>query len=348
MRAVVFRGEGVVEAAEAPEPTLEHDGDVIVRVGLAGICGTDLHVLHGDIPMDPGSILGHEAAGVVEAVGADVTNVSPGDRVVASFQIACGVCWFCRHGQMGLCEEHRMLGGGPFGGDLHGAQAAFVRVPVADMNLLRIPDRVADEAALFVGDVLTTGVYAASLARPDDDDVVAVLGAGPVGSCVTRALLADGARNVVVLDRDPARLEAIAALGVETLDVATANPEMALARMTDGRGADVVIDAVGSSDAYASALEIVRRGGRIVIVGVYTSQRVELQLGVAWIRGISLEFSGETPVQALWGQTMQRVADGTLDPAPLISHRLPISAAAEGYELFERRIATKVVLDPWA
>ena len=120
MRAVVFRGEGVVEAAESREPALEHDGDAIVRVRLAGICGTDLHVLHGDIPMDPGSILGHEAAGVVESVGADVTNVSPGDRVVASFQIACGVCWFCRHGQTGLCEEHRMLGGGPFGGDLHG------------------------------------------------------------------------------------------------------------------------------------------------------------------------------------------------------------------------------------
>ena len=293
MRAVVFRGEGVVEAAEAPEPALEHDGDAIVRVRLAGICGTDLHVLHGDIPMDPGSILGHEAAGVVETVGAGVRNVSPGDRVVASFQIACGVCWFCRHGQMGLCEEHRMLGGGPFGGDLHGAQAAFVRVPVADVNLLRIPEGVADEAALFVGDVLTTGVYAALRAQPGDDDVVAVIGAGPVGACVTRALLADGAQRVVVLDRDLVRLEAVAALGVTTLDVTTANPEMALARMTEGRGADIVIDAVGATDAYTSSLEIVRRGGRIVIVGVYTSQRAELQLGVAWIRGISLEFTGE-------------------------------------------------------
>lgn len=347
MKAVVFRGDGAVEAAEAPEPTLEHEGDAIVRVRLAGICGTDLHVLHGDIPMDPGTILGHEAAGVVESIGAEVRTVSPGDRVVASFQIACGVCWFCRNNQMGLCENHRMLGGGPFGGDLHGAQAGFVRVPVADVNLLPIPGDVADEAALFVGDVLTTGVYAAALARPTEDDVIAVIGAGPVGACVTRALVADGARHVVVLERDPSRLGGIAALGVGTVDVARTNPEMALARMTDGRGADIVIDAVGASEAYTSALEVVRRGGRIVIVGVYTSQRVELQLGVAWIRGISLEFSGETPVQALWGQTMHRVAEGRLDPTPLISHRLPISAAVEGYDLFERRIATKVVLDPW-
>jgi threonine dehydrogenase-like Zn-dependent dehydrogenase len=277
-----------------------------------------------------------------------VRGVSVGDRVVASFQIACGACWFCRNGQTGLCENHRMLGGGPFGGDLQGAQAGLVRVPVADVNLLRIPERVADEAALFVGDALTTGVYAASLAEPGVDDVVAVLGAGPVGACVTWALVADGAEHVVVLDRDAARLAAIAALGVTTVDVGATNPEMALARMTDGRGADIVIDAVGATDAYASALEIVRRGGRVVIVGVYTSQRVELQLGVAWIRGISLVFAGETPIQALWGQTMDRVAAGSLDPTPLVSHRLPISDAAEGYDLFERRLATKVVLDPWA
>jgi len=348
VRAVVFRGEGAVEAADAAEPSIEDACDAIVRVRLAGICGTDLHVVHGDIPMDPGSVLGHEAAGVVESVGAGVRTVSVGDRVVASFQIACGDCWFCRTGQYGLCEQHRMLGGGPFGGNLDGAQAEFVRVPIADVNLLPIPDAVADEAAVFVGDVLTTGVYASSLAAPGGDDVVAVLGAGPVGACVTRALVADGARHVVVLDRDAARLEPLSALGVETVDVGATNPEMALARMTDGRGADVVVDAVGATDAYTSALEIVRRGGRVVVVGVYSSQRVELQLGVAWIRGITLAFSGETPVQALWRRTMERVAAGELDPTPLVSHRLPITDAVEGYEVFERRLATKVVLDPWA
>jgi threonine dehydrogenase-like Zn-dependent dehydrogenase len=319
-----------------------------LRVRLAGVCGTDLHILHGEVPIDPGSILGHEAAGVVQSVGSGVRTVTRGDRVVASFQIACGECWFCRHGQTGLCERHRMVGGGPFGGDLQGTQAGFVRVPVADVNLLRIPDAVDDVAAVFVGDVLTTGVHAATLADAAPDDVVAVLGAGPVGACVTRALLAGGVGRVVVLDRDPARLTAVAELGVDTIDVGATNPEMALARMTDGRGADGVIDAVGAADAYESAFEIVRRGGRVVIVGVYSSQRVELQLGVAWVRGISLLFAGETPVQALWGSTMAQVESGALDPTPLVSHRLPISRAAEGYDLFDRRLATKVMLEPWA
>jgi len=348
VQAVVLQDTGVIGVAEAETPALEDDGDAIVRVQVAGICGTDLHILHGEIPMDPGSILGHEAAGIVESVGASVRTVAPGDRVVASFQIACGACWFCRNGQTGLCDTHRMLGGGPFGGDLPGAQAGSVRVPIADVNLLRIPDGVDDEVALFVGDVLTTGVHAASLAQAAPDDVVAIVGAGPVGACVTRALLADGARHVVVVDRDPARLAPVEALGADTVDASATNPEMALARMTDGRGADVVIDAVGATDAYETSLELVRRGGRVVIVGVYSSQRVELQLGAAWVRGISLLFAGETPVQALWATTMDRVAAGALDPRPLISHRLPIAAAAEAYDLFDRRLATKVVLDPWA
>jgi threonine dehydrogenase-like Zn-dependent dehydrogenase len=348
VRAVVFRTEGVVEVDEVAAPVIVDDGDAIVRVRLAGICGTDLHVLHGEVPMDAGSILGHEAVGVVESVGGAVGTVSPGDRVVASFQIACGDCWFCRSGQTGLCEQHRMLGGGPFGGDLQGAQAGFVRVPIADVNLLPVPDGVDDEAAVFVGDVLTTGVYAASLGAAAPDDVVAVIGAGPVGACVTRALLADGARRVFVLDREPARLAAVAGLGVTAVDVGATNPEMVLARATDGRGADVVIDAVGATDAYTSAVEIVRRGGRVVIVGVYSSQRVELQLGPTWVRGISLVFAGETPVQAVWRRAMDGVAAGILDPVPLISHRLPIDEAAHGYALFDRRVATKVVLDPWA
>jgi alcohol dehydrogenase len=139
VRAVVFRTEGVVEVDEVADPVVVEDSDAIVRVRLAGICGTDLHVLHGEVPMDAGSILGHEAVGVVEAVGSGVRTVAPGDRVVASFQIACGDCWFCLSGQTGLCEEHRMLGGGPFGGDLQGAQAGLVRVPIADVNLLPVP-----------------------------------------------------------------------------------------------------------------------------------------------------------------------------------------------------------------
>jgi 2-desacetyl-2-hydroxyethyl bacteriochlorophyllide A dehydrogenase len=348
VRAAVFRAPGVVEVADVQVPAIVSTTDAIVRVTRAGICGSDLHFFHGKAPMDPGTVMGHEAVGVVAEVGEDVARVRVGDRVVSSFHIACGDCWFCRSGQTGLCESHAILGGGPFGGDLHGAQAEFLRVPTADVNLAVVPASVDDERALFVGDVATTGVYAASLVAPGPDDVVAIIGAGPVGSCTAMALRAGGVAHVCIVDRDPARLALAAACGATTIDLTHVNPEMALARMTDGRGADVVIDAVGAPDAYLAALEMVRRGGRIVVVGMYAAETVELQLGVAWIRGLDLRFAGETPVHTWWGETMAAIGDGRIDPLPLVSHRLPLADAPAGYAAFERREATKVVLDPWA
>ena len=148
--------------------------------------------------------------------------------------------------------------------------------------------------------------------------------------------------------RDPARLALIATTGATPVDVGATNPEMELARATDGRGADIVLDAVGAPDAYATALEVVRRGGRVVVVGMYTSETVELQLGVSWIRALDLVFAGETPVHAWWERTMAALAAGRLDPSPLVSHRLPLAEAQAGYLAFDRREATKVVLDPWA
>ena len=347
MRAAVFRSAGVVETTDVPEPELEEPTDAIVRVTRAGICGSDLHFLHAKAPLAPGTVMGHEAVGTVERVGDAVTAVRPGDRVVASFHIACGACWFCRGGQTGLCDEHRILGAGPFGGDLVGAQAQYVRVPVADVNLLPVPDAVDDERALFVGDVLTTGVYAASLAEAGPGETVAVIGAGPVGYCTAVALRAAGTDDVVVVDRDEPRLTLAAAAGAATVDTRTQNAEMLLARRTDDRGADAVIDAVGAPDAYGLATEVVRRGGRVVVVGMYAGETVELQLGVMWARGLALRFAGETPVQAWWHRAMDGLADGTLDPLPLISHRLPLAEAPAAYAAFERREATKVVLDPW-
>jgi threonine dehydrogenase-like Zn-dependent dehydrogenase len=348
MRAAVFRSEGVVEVVERDEPEIVEQTDAIVRVRRAAICGSDLHFFHGKAPMEPGTTMGHEGVGIVDRVGDAVGRVSTGDRVVTSFHIACGQCWFCRAGQSGLCELHRILGGGPFGGDLEGTQAGLVRVPIADVNLLAVPDDVDDEAALFVGDVLTTGVYAASLAEPSSEEVVAVIGAGPVGYCIAQAMRARGAEHVFALDREPARLDLVAAAGAEPVDLRTVNAEMALAHATEGRGADVVVDAVGTPEAFATALEVVRRGGRVVVVGMYTSETIELQLGVAWIRGIRLLFAGETPVHRWWASTMDALASGTLDPRPLISHRLPIGEAPAGYAAFDARAATKVVLDPWA
>jgi threonine dehydrogenase-like Zn-dependent dehydrogenase len=291
MRAVVFADVGRVEVADVAAPVIERPTDAIVRVTRTAICGSDLHFLHGKAPIERGSVLGHEAVGVVESIGGDVTGVRPGDRVVVSFHIACGSCWFCRRGETALCEDHAILGAGPFGGDLPGAQAERVRVPFADTNLLAIPDAVDDERALFVGDVLTTGVYAATLAAVRPDETAAVVGLGPVGSCTVQALFALGAKTVFGIDVDPARRMVAQAAGAIPVDAARVNPQMILARATDDRGADVVIEAVGTPAAYETCVDLVRRGGRIVVVGMFAGEVTELQLGVYWARALEVRFA---------------------------------------------------------
>jgi threonine dehydrogenase-like Zn-dependent dehydrogenase len=296
--------------------------------------------------MEPGEPLGHEAVGVVESVGDGIERVRPGDRVAVAFNVACGHCWFCGNGQSALCDEDAIFGYGIFGGALPGAQAERLRVPNADVNLLRVPDGVDDEAAVFVGDVLTTGFYGASLAGTGPADVVAVLGCGPVGFCAIEGLRALGSPTVYALDREPSRLDLAGAAGAIPIHVDERNPVTALAEATDGRGADVVIDAVGHPTAFEGGIDAVRRGGTVVVLGVYSSETTELQLGAYWSRALTLRFAGLTPVLAWWDQAMAALERGEVDPTPLISHRLPLEEAAEGYALFDRREATKVVLEP--
>lgn len=345
MRAVVFDGAGRVRVADVPEPVVEDPGDAIVRVTRTAICGSDLHFFHLKAPIDPGEILGHEAVGVVEAVGGGVTKVRPGDRVVVSFDIACGACWFCLRGETSLCEDFRNLGAGAFGGGLPGAQAELVRIPVADVNLLKIPDDLDDDHALFLGDVLTTGVYAASIAGIRAGDAVAVIGVGPVGSFAIQAVRSLGA-TVYALDREDARLALAERMGAVPVDVRAHNPQMALARVTGDRGADVVIEAVGTPDAYTTAIDVVRRGGTVVVVGMYAGETVEVQLGVYWARGLTVRFAGICPVHSWWERALEEVRAGRIDPVSIVSHRLPLEEAPAGYDLFDRREATKVVLLP--
>jgi len=346
VRAIVFEDRGHVRVADVPEPEVSSPADAIVRVTVTSICGSDLHFFHGKAPIDRGEILGHEAIGVVETVGDGVGRFRPGDRVVASFHIACGRCWFCARGETSLCDDDAVLGAGPFGGGLAGAQAERVRIPNADVNLLAVPDTVDDERALFVGDVLTTGVYAAAIADAATGDTVAIVGIGPVGFCTAQALGAAGVAPVYALDVDPSRVRLAEVAGAIAIDAGTTNPEMALARVTGDRGADVVIEAVGSTSAFGTALGIVRRGGRVVVVGMYAGEVVELQLGVYWARALDVRFAGLCPVHAYWERTMSLVAEGQLDPLPLVSHRLPLEDGPKGYELFDRREATKVLLHP--
>ncbi|HXF38023.1 MAG TPA: alcohol dehydrogenase catalytic domain-containing protein [Actinomycetota bacterium] len=346
MRAVVFEGVGRVAVRDVPEPRILAPGDALVRVIRASICGSDLHFLRGRAPFDPGTVLGHEAVGVVEAVGEGVRDVRPGTRVAVAFDNACGACWFCRRGETQLCEDLLMLGGGPFTGNLPGAQAELVRVPRADANLLPLPDELDDERAVFLGDALPTGIHAAALGGVGPGTAVAVVGGGPVGLFSALAARARGADPVLVLELEPARLALARRLGLRAVDVRAAHPQAAVEDATGGRGADVVVDAVGRPEAFETATDVVRRGGAVVIVGLYAGETVETQLGVAWARALTFRFSGLCPVHACWEEALALVREGRIDPLPLVSHRLPLAEADLGYALFDRGEATKVVLVP--
>lgn len=346
MRAVVYRGPGRVEVADVPDARIEDPRDAVVRVTTSAICGSDLHFFHAKAPLEPGETIGHEAVGVVERVGADVTGIAPGRRVVAAFSIACGACWFCTRGQSQLCEDARILGAGLFGGALGGAQAERVRVPNADVNLLPLAETVEDDRAVFLGDVLSTGYHAAEVASIRPGETVAVVGAGPVGQLTAQAARRHEPGEVIVIDLDRERLSIAEAAGAITVNAAEQHPQTVVAERTGGRGADVVIEAVGTPAAFERALDVVRRGGRVVVVGMYASEIVEAQLGVWWTRALDIRFTGLCPVHAVWRSAMAEMEAGRIDPRPLISHRLPLEEAARGYELFDARRATKVLLIP--
>jgi alcohol dehydrogenase len=346
MKAVVFEDVDRVVVQEVPEPTILEPRDAIVRITAAGICGSDLHFLHGKAPLTPGDTIGHEGVGVVEEVGPEVGRFRPGDRVVIAFDIVCGECWYCRRGQTALCENFQMLGGGAFGGDLVGAQAEKVRVPSADVNLLSVPDGLTDEQALFVGDILTTGYYGTAIAGIRPEDTVAVVGAGPVGFFCIQAARVHGARQVLALDRLSDRLVLAEKVGAIPINVDERNPQMAVSDLTEGRGADIAIEAVGHPSAYDTAIDVVRGGGTVSVVGVFVSERIQVPMGVYWARALRILFAGMCPIHAWWERSMEAVRVGAIDPLPIISHVLSLEEAVRGYELFDSRQATKVVLKP--
>jgi threonine dehydrogenase-like Zn-dependent dehydrogenase len=348
VRGVVFDAVGSVLVDDLPEPKVEEPGDAVVDVTLTAVCGSDLHAYHGKLPMTAGESLGHEGVGVVRDVGSSVRSFAPGDRVVLPFGICCGECWYCRSGATSLCAQWRYLGFGDYGGGLAGTQAERVRVPLADANLLVIPDDVDDERALFAGDVATTGHYGARLLEPRPDEAVAVVGAGPVGFCAAQALHSMGVGTVLLLDREESRLALATHAGAIPVRVGDdVDASKAVKEHTGGRGADAAIDAVGLVPAYETTLRATRRGGRVCVLGVYgPDERIEVGMGAYWVRQLRLLFAGVCPVQSSWQATMELLRSGALDPRPLISHRLPLEDASTAYDLFDRREATKVLLRP--
>lgn len=350
MKGVVYAGPGKVAVEDVPEPRIQEPTDALVEVKRTAICGSDLHLLDGKTPgMREGCVIGHEFVGLIAELGDGVLKHHEGVRALGSFLIACGSCEPCRRRRFNFCKERRALGLGALVGDLEGAQAEFVRVPNADINLRRLDGGMAglsDEEALFGGDILATGFYGAAISEIQKDDVVVVVGGGPIGFFCALAARRYEPSKVLVLDMDESRLGFLRQQGIDAHDVSEAAGDAVVAGATEGRMADVAIEAVGAIDALKSAMRSVRDGGRVTIVGVYGTERYELPTGTVWVRGLDLRWSGMANVHAHWDEALLAVAKGDVEPTAIITHRLPLDEAPEGYELFRTRKAMKVVLTP--
>jgi threonine dehydrogenase-like Zn-dependent dehydrogenase len=349
VKAVVF-DSGSVRVDEVPEPSIQDPGDAVVAVSASSICGSDLHLLTGKTPgMRDGSVIGHEFVGAVSEAGPE-SGFEPGQRVVGSFLIACGDCVWCAAGRYNFCPRRRALGLGTLVGDLDGAQAEYVRVPTAKVNLKALDGPLGgldDEAALFAGDILTTGFYAAHLAGISPGEHVIVIGAGPVGLFCALGARRYSPASVLVLDQSPERVAfARERLGLDAADVSQIEPHEAVGEATGGALADVAFDAVGAAPVFKAATRSVRDGGRVVVVGVYGSERYELPMGVMWARGLDLRFSGQADVQAHWDDALDAVVSRRVDPTRVITHRMKLADAERAYELFASHEAMKVVLRP--
>lgn len=344
MRAVTFQAPGEVRLDERPEPEAEAGDDAVVRVEATGVCGSDLHIYHGRVQVEPGFTVGHEFVGTVVSAGEGVTAVSEGDRVLGCYCTACGTCFFCRRGQFHKCDHGRVFGHGKTLGSLQGAQADLVLVPHANLTLRRVPEGMTSDAALFAGDVMGTGYHAVAQAGLTPGDTVAVLGLGPVGLCSVQAARAAGAARVVAVDSVEDRLRMAESFGAEAVHLTEEDPRAAVKAATEGRGVDVAVDAVGHPDVLETAARMTRKAGTVSAIGVY-AERIQVHMGIVWIKALTLR-TGHANVIGHVDRVLAMMDAGVLDPSPLVTHHMGLDDAAEAYAAYDRREALKIVMEP--
>lgn len=344
MLAVTIQGPEQVRVDERPEPELLAPDDAIVRVEATGVCGSDLHIYHGRVKVEPGFTVGHEFVGTVVAAGEGVTRVAEGDRVLGCFHTACGTCFWCLRGAYHVCAEARVFGHGATLGDLPGSQAEQVLVPRANLTLRAVPEGMSSDAALFAGDVMGTGYHAIWQAGLEPGDSCAVLGLGPVGLCAVQVARAAGAARVLAVDTVAERLAAAESFGAEAVHLTEADPRAAVKAATDGRGVDVCVEAVGEPEALDLGARLTRQGGTLSVVGVYAERR-EIHMGVIWIRALTLR-TGRANVIAHVDRVLAMMEAGVIDPQALVSRHMKLTEAPEAYAAYDRREALKIVLTP--
>ncbi|KAH6676364.1 chaperonin 10-like protein [Halenospora varia] len=378
MKALVWLGKNTVEVQEVPKPRVVEDRDVILKVTGSTVCGSDLHLLHGTVvQLEKGDILGHEFCGVVDSFGSGVKGLEKGQRVVASFQIACGDCYYCKKKQSSQCEktnsnamQNGMYGGntaGMFGyshftGGFAGGQAEYVRVPYGDVNLLKLPDSVPDEKGLYLSDVIATSWNCVVDTGVEKGDVVAIWGAGPIGQMCADFAFLNGASRVIIIDANW-RLDFVKSKipKVETIDYSSLpkgeSVTSTLKAMCDGRGPDVALECVAGEYAkgWAHYFELmlgmetdtseivnemigsVRNFGRCGITGVYVGYTNHFNIGGLMERGIRLIGNGQAPVHMYWEKLLKMIESGEIDPLKMVSHRVDMDEVADVYYKFEKK-----------
>lgn len=385
MKAVVFHHPKKVSVDTVPDPKIEHPEDVILKVTATAICGSDLHIFNGLFPQKDALVLGHEFMGTVEETGSGVTSLRRGDRVVVPFPIACGQCYFCNHKLPVHCEHSNpdkygpeggildQKGGGLFGytdlyGGYDGGQAEYVRVPYANFGPRKISSELQDDEVLFLTDIFPTGYSAIEWANLQGGETVVVFGCGPVGLMAQKVAWLKGAGRVIGVDIQPYRLEtARRTANAETINAAEVDPIQAIRDLTDGRGADVCVDAVGmeadrtildkvsnvmhgqagSIKVFNNAVSAVRRGGTVTVVGVYGMPYDNFPLGQIFDKGITLAF-GQALVHRYIDDLIGWVETRKIRLDDIITHRLPLDQAPHGFDIFNKKEdnCVKVVLKP--
>lgn len=355
MKAIVLKQIGNVALEDVDDPRIQDPGDVIVKITTAGLCGSDLHIVHGrdkGIRMD--TIMGHEFTGIVEDAGTNVHHFQKGDRVVAPFTVNCGACFYCKRDLPARCLRSEGFGFiAESGKGLHGAQAEYVRVPLADSSLLKIPDKrtdgsdITDEEILFLGDIFSTAYSCAEKAEIRRGDVVAVIGCGPVGLLSILAANLFEPSAIIAVDSVDYRLAKAKSFGAFPALPDTEKLAHLVGELTEGRGADAALEAVGHSSALNLAIHVVRPGAVVSIAGYHTEDSYPLPIQKAYTKNLTIKI-GRCNARKYMGQLLPVVMEQRVPMTDIITHTLPLQEGLRGYDIFGKRLesAIKVLFKP--
>ncbi len=337
MKALTFQGVGNIQYQEVPDPVIIQPTDVVVKISHSAVCGSDLHVYHGrETGIDHGTVMGHEFVGEVIETGSRVKNFTRGDQVISPFTTSCGECYFCKKGLTARCIHGQLFGWVENGIGLQGVQAEYARVPLADSTLVKYPGHIPPGKAMLAGDILATGYFCADMAGVNREGSYAVLGCGPVGLLAIMSAIEMGAGKIWAIDSIPYRLEAAGSLGAEPVNLNNESLIETIMDSTMGVGVDAVMEAVGSHEATKLAYELVRPGGIISTVGVHTDHQFSFSPVQAYDKNITF-IIGRCPARFYMEKLLKKMDEGKFDLDRILTHRYPLSAGKEAYQMFDRK-----------